>query len=82
MRIRHAAYSDDTNIVMLSNSTLELLKQDKKDAVIQTLEDQYNKSNSKVFNIQFTCEMDFIQWVKERMNKFPDKSTLSLLDRY
>ena len=78
----NSAYQDDTNIVMLSDYTLELLKQGKKDIIIQTLEDQYNKSNSKVFNIQFTCEGDFIQWVKERMEKFPDESTLSLLDRY
>lgn len=78
----NAAYSDETNIVMLSNSTLELLKKGKKDDVIVSLENQYNKSNSRVFDIQFTCEADFIRWAKERMEKFPDESTLSLLDRY
>lgn len=81
-RYGNAAYSDETNIVMLSNSTLELLKKDKKDDVILSLENQYNKSNSRVFDIQFTCEADFIRWAKERMEKFPDESTLSLLDRY
>lgn len=75
-------YYDDTNIIMLSDATLENLKQGIKDAVITKIEDKYNKSSSKIFNIQFTCESDFINWVKKRMNVFPDESTIVLLEQY
>ena len=35
-----------------------------------------------MFNIQFTSESDFINWVNERMKKYPDESTIKLLDAY
>lgn len=75
-------YFDDTNMIMLSNDTLRKLKEGIKDEVIIGIEDKYNKSNTKVFNIQFTSEFDFINWVKKRMEIFPDKSTISLLRLY
>ena len=75
-------YYDDTNIIMLSDATLEKLKQGIKDEVIIKIEDKYNKSTSKIFNVQFTCESDFINWVKKRMNVFPDESTIALLEKY
>lgn len=78
----NAEYFDDTNIVMLSNSTLEKLEHGIKDDVIIDIENKYNKSNSKIFNVQFTCEADFIKWVKTRMGIFPDESTMKLLDYY
>lgn len=75
-------YFDDTNMIMLSNDTLRKLKEGIKDEVIIGIEDKYNKSNTKVFNIQFTSEFDFINWVKKRMEIFPDESTISLLRLY
>ena len=75
-------YYDDTNIIMLSDSTLENLKRGIKDEVITKIEDKYNKSTSKIFNIQFTCESDFINWVKHRMSIYPDESTIALLEKY
>ena len=75
-------YFDDTNIVMLSDSTLEKLEKDVKDEVIAGIENMYNKSNTKIFNIQFTSESDFINWVKNRMEVYPDESTISLLNKY
>ena len=53
-----------------------------KDDVILDIESQYNKSNTKMFNIQFTSERDFITWVKARMEKYPDDSTIALLEKY
>lgn len=73
---------DDTNVIMLSNETLQLLKQGIKDDVILDIEDSYNKSNAKMFNIQFTSERDFILWVKDRMEKYADESTMALLNKY
>ena len=78
----NAEYFDDTNIIMLSAETLENLKQGIKDDVILQIENQYNNSSAKMFNIQFTSEPDFIEWVKKRLEKFPDESTLVLLEKF
>lgn len=75
-------YYDDTNIILLSDETLMKLKQGIKDEVILDIEERYNKSNTKIFNIQFTSEADLIDWVKQRMKKYPDQSTISLLNIY
>lgn len=75
-------YYDDTNIVMLADSTIANLEQGMKDKIIIDLENKYNKSSSKMFNVQFTSESDFIKWVKTRMEKFPDESTKALMKKY
>lgn len=77
----NAEYFEDTNVVMLGESTLQKLEQGIKDDVILGIENGYNKSNTKMFNIQFTSERDFIAWVKARMEKYPDESTIALLNR-
>ena len=75
-------YYDDTNMIMLSDETLMKLERGIKDDVILDIEKRYNKSNTKIFNIQFTSESDFINWVKQRMIVFPDESTFTLLQKY
>ena len=75
-------YFDETNVVMLSKEALHLLEQGIKDDVINIIEKRYNESSAKFFNIQFTSEPDFISWVKKRLEKFPDESTLTLIKRY
>lgn len=75
-------YFDDTNVIMLGEETLRLLEQGVKDEVITKIEKQYNEGSAKFFNIQFSSEPDFISWVKKRMEKFPDESTMTLLEKY
>ncbi len=75
-------YFDDTNMILLSNETLRKLEQGIKDNVIRDIEERYNKSNTKIFNVQFTSESDFIEWVKRRMAIFPDDSTIEYLNKY
>lgn len=75
-------YFDETNVVMLSAETMQLLEQGIKDDVIKQIEKQYNESSSMFFNIQFTSEPDFISWVKKRLEKFPDEVTMALLEKY
>lgn len=75
-------YYDETNVVMLSEDTLRLLEKGVKDDVITKIEKIYNESSAKLFNIQFTSETDFICWVKKRLEKFPDESTIALLNIY
>jgi hypothetical protein len=75
-------YYDETNVVMLSAETMRLLEQGIKDEVITDIEKLYNESSAMFFNIQFTSEPDFISWVKKRLEKFPDESTMDLLKKY
>mgnify|MGYP003292235110 CR=1 FL=1 len=72
-------YYDDTNIVMLSDKTLENLKQGIKDDAIKIIEQSYNNGNSDEFNVQFTSEKDFLTWIDMRLKKYPDQSTINLL---
>lgn len=74
-------YFDETNVVMLSEETLKLLEQGIKDDVIVKIEKLYNESSSKMFNIQFTSETDFISWVEKRLEKYPDDNTMALLSK-
>ena len=75
-------YYDDTNLIMLSDETLFKLEKGIKDEVILDIENRYNNSNAKIFNVQFTSESDFIKWVKRRLELSPDKSTMDLLKKY
>ncbi len=73
-------YFNETDMILLSNETLKKLEQGIKDEIIINIENQYNNSNRKIFNVQFTSEYDFLNWVKKRVKLYPDKSTLKLLD--
>lgn len=75
-------YYDETNVIMLSEDTLNALKNGTKDDVVAKIENMYNNSSAKMFNIQFTSEPDFISWVNRRMELCPDESTLNLLRLY
>jgi hypothetical protein len=75
-------YLDDTNIILLPDVLLRKLEQGVKDEVIQEIEKYYSKSSVRFQNIQFTCEKDFLSWVKGRMETAPDECTLRLLDIY
>lgn len=75
-------YFDDTNMILLSNETLSKLEQGIKDDIILDIENRYNRSSIKIFNIQFTSESDFLNWAKLRMTLFPDQSTIELLKEY
>ena len=75
-------YYDETNVIMLGEDTLKKLEQGIKDEIIIQIEKQYNQSSAKMFNIQFTSEPDFVAWVKKRLVRYPDESTLKLLEIY
>ena len=75
-------YNDETNVVMLGDETLRKLERGEKDDVILQIESCYNNSSSLMFNVQFTCESDFVNWVKLRVEKYDDEITRELLDVY
>lgn len=72
-------FYDDTDIVMLSSNTVRMLELGEKDEVIMEIENRYNNSGAKIFNVQFTTEEDFLKWLKVRMEKFPDEPTIKLM---
>lgn len=78
----NAEYFDDTNIVLLPDNTLEKLRQGERDSLIRHIEDKHNNGSSPTFNVQFTSESDFIEWVEKRLEKFNDETTKALLKTY
>lgn len=79
-------FSNDQNLpnsdmILLSDETVEKLKRGEKDSVIQGIEDKYNNSDAKIFNCCFTCLSDFLKWVDYRLSKCPDASTIELRNR-
>lgn len=73
-------YLDDTNIILLPDETLRKLEHGVKDEVIQEIEKYYRKSSVRFQNIRFTCESDFLCWVKSRLATAPDECTQHLLE--
>lgn len=74
-------YDEKTNVVLLGNDTIEKWKNGIKDKVILDLENMYNRSTNKFFNVQFSSEADFLRWVQLRLEQCPDDSTNCLLQR-
>lgn len=72
----------ETNICLLSNSTIENLEQGKKDKTIQYIEDYYNKSDSVTFSYSFLSEKDVLDFCENRCKKCKDTCTLSILQKY
>lgn len=75
-------FLDDTDIILLSDDTLRKLEQGIKDDVVLEMEKRHKKSSAKFLNLLFTCEADFISWVKRRLETSPDENTLRLLEIY
>lgn len=78
----NAGYNDDTNVILLGDETLRKLELGIKDETIRYIEDKYNNGSSPMFNVQFTCESDFIAWVEKRVVKFNDECTRKLIEAY
>ena len=75
-------FLDDTDMILLPDESLRKVEQGVKDDVILDLEKRYNKSSVKFQNLRFTCESDFLGWVKRRLETSPDEGTLGLLEIY
>lgn len=74
-------YDGKTDVVLLSNRTIEDWKHGIKNHVILDLEKRYNGGTEKIFNVQFASELDFMDWVSYRLNERPDPSTIALFNR-
>lgn len=72
----------ETNICVLSDSTLEKLSQNKKDETIEYIQNFYNSNKSITFNLQFMVENDILSYCKERCEKIGDDVTMKLYSEY
>ena len=75
-------FLNDTNIILLPDESLRKLEQGIKDDVILHLEELSKKRSAKFLNLKFTCESDFLDWVKRRLRTSPDEGTIRLLQIY
>lgn len=72
----------ETNICVLSDSTLEKLQRGEKDETILYIQDFYNNNKSIVFDFKFLSESEILKFCKERCDKCGDELTMELYDRY
>ena len=72
----------ETNLCVLSDSTLQKLQLGEKDETIRYIQDYYNGGRSTTFELSFISEGDILRFVKERVECIGDMSTGSYDKRY
>lgn len=72
----------ETNICVLSDSTVEKLKAGEKDETITYIENYYNNNKSIVFDFSFISESDILNFCKDRCEWCGDEVTLDLYQKY
>lgn len=72
----------ETNIIVLSDSTIENLEHGVADETIKYIQDYYNSNKSIVFAFAFLSESDILNFCKRRCDKCGDEVTLELYDKY
>lgn len=72
----------ETNICVLSNSTLDKLMLGEKDETVHYIQDFYNGNKSITFELQFISEDEILRFCKERCEKCDDLVTLELFEKY
>ena len=77
----HQIYPE-TNLILLSDSTLSKLEKGEKDETIQYIQNYYNSNKSIVFDFKFLSESDVLKFCKERCERCGDELTMDMYDRY
>ena len=72
----------ETNLCVLSDSTLEKLQLGEKDETVLYIQDYYNSGRSTTFELSFISEGDILRFVKERVGSIGDMSTGYYYKRY
>lgn len=72
----------ETNICVLSDATVELLKLGKKDETITYIENYYNSNKSVVFDFEFLSESDILDFCIDRCRRCGDEVTMELYEKY
>lgn len=72
----------ETNICVLSDSTIEKLKAGFKDETILYIQDFYNNNKAITFDFFFISEHEILRFCKERCKKYDDSMTMELYEKY
>lgn len=72
----------ETNLCVLSDSTIEKLKNGEKDNTITCIEACYNSRKARTFELSFISEGEILRFVKERIERIGDESTGYYYRRY
>lgn len=72
----------ETNICVLSNSTLKKLKAGEKDNTIVYIQDFYNKNKARLFDFKFISEQEILDFCITRCKRCGDNVTLELYQKY
>lgn len=72
----------ETNICVLSDSTLDKLQNGEKDETILYIENYYNSNKSIIFDFDFISESDILNYCKERCEQCGDEVTMELYEKY
>lgn len=72
----------ETNLCVLSDSTLQKLQLGEKDETIRYIQDYYNGGRSTTFELSFISEGDILRFVKERVESIDDMSAGYYYKRY
>ena len=77
-------FFDDTQMILLSDKTVDRLMHDESDSTVKKIEETYNAATDSLgfFNYTFTTESNMLEWIKERCEKCGDHVTMNLLEQY
>lgn len=72
----------ETNIIVLSDSSISQLQAGVPDETIKYIQDYYNNNKSIVFDFSFISETDILDFCKRRCEKCGDEVTMELYEKY
>lgn len=72
----------DTNLCILTSSTIESLKNGEKDNTIRYIESYYNATKANKFDYTFISVDDILSFCKDRIDKTGDTISLELYNKY
>lgn len=72
----------ETRICVLSDATLEKLKNGEKDNTVTRIQEYYNKNKSITFELSFLSESDVLEFCKSWCERFGDGVTMEYYKRY
>ena len=73
---------NETYMCLLSDNTLNKLKDGIKDETINYIQDRYNADKSIIFDWYFISESDVLDYCKKRCEEYDDDVTMELYEKY
>ncbi|MCR4789588.1 MAG: hypothetical protein K5839_00755 [Treponemataceae bacterium] len=74
--------SSSTDIIVLSPTAFNALKQGTENSEIQTIQDRYNQDLSTSFNYQITTEDELLSWMNEKFDSSNDSACKQIMQEF